>query len=355
MTQLQALLDAVQPLDSSAMSAVQDRLNILTKPQGSLGRLEELAVQLAGIQRTHRPTATPAAVTVMAGDHGVTAEGVSPFPPAVTVQMVHNFLAGGAAINVLAKVAGAAVYVADLGVNYDWPAQLGNERLLVCKVRHGTRNMAVEAAMTTAEATAAILAGAHVADRLVANGMRVLAIGEMGIGNSTPATALLCAFTGSDPDVVVGKGTGLDVAGVKHKAQVIRRALQLHRPGSTNPLEALAAVGGLEIAGMAGYMLRAAALHCPVIIDGLISTSAALVACHLCPAVQPYLIPSHVSQEPGHQVMLAHLHLQAPLHLDMRLGEGTGAVMMLPILRAATEMLEGMSTFAEAGVSGRVQ
>ncbi len=348
---LAELVKSIGSLDAAAMTATQNRLDMLTKPPGSLGILERLVVQMAGIQGRTPPVAYPAAVIVMAADHGVVAEGVSAFPAEVTPQMVYNFLRGGAAINVLSRQAGAKVYVVDVGVNADLDVAPGTAGFLSRKVRYGTANMARVPAMTRAEAEQAIAAGAEVAALACADGAQVLALGEMGIGNTTAATALLCALRGHAPAEVTGRGTGVDDAGRQRKIATIERTLALHHPDPADPLGVLAAVGGLEIAALAGVALQAAALRRPVVVDGLIATSAALVARDLCPAVAPYLIPSHLSQEPGHIAMLSHLDITPLLHLDMRLGEGTGAAIALPILVAATRLLTEMATFAEAGVS----
>ena len=343
----------IPPLDEAAMKAVQQRLDALAKPQGSLGRLETLAVQLAGIQGRSTPKAAPAAVAVMAGDHGVTAEGVSAYPSEVTAQMVYNFLRGGAAINVFSRQMGARVYVVDVGVKEKLVVDPNQDDFFDRKISFGTANMTVEPAMTPEQATAAIEVGMEIARRVVADGAQVLAVGEMGIGNSTAAVALVCALHNHAPAEITGRGTGVDDSGLLRKISAIERALERHAPDPKEPFHVLCAVGGLEIAAMAGYVIQAAHLRRPVVIDGLISTSAALVAVQLCPAVRNYLIPSHLSQEPLHAIMLKHLELSPLLHIDMRLGEGTGAVLALPLLEAAVNMLTQMATFSEAGVSTR--
>ncbi|MGI6083714.1 MAG: nicotinate-nucleotide--dimethylbenzimidazole phosphoribosyltransferase [Limnochordia bacterium] len=343
----------IPPLDKAAMKAVRQHLDSLAKPQGSLGRLETLAVQLAGVQGRSTPTASPAAVAVMAGDHGVTAEGVSAYPSEVTAQMVYNFLRGGAAINVFSRQMGARVYVVDVGVQEELVVDPNQDCFFDRKVCSGTANMTVEPAMTPEQATAAIGVGMEIARRVIDDGAQVLAVGEMGIGNSTAAVALVCALHDHAPAKITGRGTGVDQAGWLRKVSAIERALELHALDPKEPFRVLCSVGGLEIAAMAGYVIQGAQRRRPVVIDGLISTSAALVAVHLCPAVRDYLIPSHLSQEPLHAIMLDHLGLSPLLHIDMRLGEGTGAVLALPLLEAAVNMLTEMATFSQAGVSTR--
>lgn len=351
MSRLEATVRAIPALDAAAAERARQHLDSLTKPPGSLGRLEEVAVHLAAITGELAPPVSPAAVLVVAGDHGVTAEGVSAYPPEVTPQMVLNFLRGGAAINALARVAGARVRVVDAGMFTD----LVHPDLTVRKVRRGTGNMCREPAMTRAEAEEAIGHGIDLAAEEAERGTRVIALGEMGIGNTTPSTALLCAFSGRSPEQLVGRGTGLDDAGLERKAGAIRRALDLHRPDPADPVGALAAVGGLEIAVMAGIVLGAAARRIPVVMDGLITGAAVLTAVRIAPAARDYIIASHRSAEPGHALMLELLGLRPLLDLGMRLGEGTGAALALPLLQAAHRIMTEMATFASAGVSGPVK
>ncbi len=346
---LTQLLARIVPVDASFEAAARDRLDSLTKPPGSLGKLEDLAARVAVVQRDVRPTASPSAIVLMAADHGVVAEGVSPYPQDVTWQMVANFSAGGAAINQLARHAGAELVLVDVGVAADTTAFPG---VAQAKIRPGTANMAVGAAMTRDEAARALLVGAQAAAELIEGGVRVLGTGEMGIGNTTAASALTSAFTGVEPELVVGRGTGLDDAGVAHKADIVRRALEANFASTLDPLGVLAAVGGLEIAGMAGVILGAAAAGVCAVSDGFISGAAALVAVRLCPAAAGYIFPSHRSVEPGHSVVLDALGLQPVLEFDMRLGEGTGAALAIEIIDAACAVMSGMATFAEAGVSG---
>jgi len=344
---LEALIVSVMPTDASYEEAAWARLDSLTKPPRSLGRLEEIAARLARIQQTDHPSAAGKAVLLMAGDHGVVAEGVAPYPQEVTQQMVANFAAGGAAINQLAATVGAEVVVYDVGIAGD----VSLPGIEVRKVARGTRNAAVGPAMTREEAARAVLVGVDAAREAVSRGVRVLGTGEMGIGNSTAAAALVAAYTGLDPQNLVGPGTGLDADGVSHKARVVTQILEVNRAGELDALGVLAAVGGLEIAALAGVILGAASERTCVIADGYIAGAAALAAVRLCPASRDYVLPSHLSREPGHRLLLDSLGMGPLLALDMRLGEGTGAALAMGIVDAACRMLSGMSTFAEAGVS----
>ncbi|MFK7695653.1 nicotinate-nucleotide--dimethylbenzimidazole phosphoribosyltransferase [Paenibacillus sp. HJGM_3] len=332
------------------VQAAGERLDQLTKPPGSLGRLEEIARQVAGITGTLSPDLSRKAVIVMAGDHGVCVEGVSAFPPEVTPQMVLNFLHGGAAVNVLARHAGADVVCVDVGVNAD----IEHPQLVRRKVRYGTANIAAGPAMSREEAAEAIVAGLETVRDLAERGYRLFATGEMGIGNTTPSSALLAALTGADAEAIVGRGTGIDEAKRLHKAAVVRRALEANRDrlgGGGDALGALAAVGGLEIAGLVGVILGAAAHRCPVVIDGFISSAAALVASRLAPASAAYMLPSHLSQEQGHRQLLASIGLKPMLEMEMRLGEGTGAALGFPIVEVAMKIMNEMATFESAGIS----
>lgn len=340
---------AIGELDEELLRAARARQGVLTKPPGSLGRLEELSVQLAGIRGVARPRFAGKAVVVFAADHGVVAEGVSAYPAEVTGQMVANFLAGGAAINVLARAAGARVLVVDVGVNGDLAS---HPDLVRRNVARGTRNLAREAAMTRDEALAAIAVGIEVVAELVAGGTDLLAIGEMGIGNTTAASAIISVFIGTPAARVTGRGTGIDDATLARKIAAIERAQALHHPDPAAPLDALAKVGGLEIAALAGAILGASARRVPVIVDGLIAGAGALVAAALAPRCRSFLIAGHRSVEPGHDLALDHLGLRPLLDLGLRLGEGTGAVLAMPIVEAAARLLDEMATFGEAGVSG---
>jgi len=347
---LEEVARRIPPLDRGAMAQARARQDTLTKPRGSLGRLEDLSVHLAGIQGDPLPRLERKAVVVMAGDHGVVEEGVSAYPQEVTAQMVRNFLAGGAGVNVLARQAGARVVVVDLGVASDLEPQPG---LVVRKVAHGTANLARGPAMDRAEALRAIRAGFEVVEDLAREGLDALALGEMGIGNTTPATALACAFTGRPPAELAGRGTGLDDAGLARKVAVLQRALALHRPSPHDPLDALARLGGLEIAGLVGAVLAGALHRVPLFVDGLISTAGAMVAVALAPEARSYLIAGHRSPEPAHEAMLAWLGLRPLLDLGMRLGEGTGAVLAMMLAESACRLLGEMATFRSAGVSDR--
>jgi nicotinate-nucleotide--dimethylbenzimidazole phosphoribosyltransferase len=328
------------------MAAARERHARLTKPAGSLGVLEELSIRLAGLAGACPPP-VPArpAVAVFAGDHGVHAQGVTPWPQEVTAQMVANFHAGGAVVNAFAAQVGATVTVIDVGVNGPGAGEF--------RVRAGTRDLAVEPAMTSAEATAALEVGLGVARRLVADGHDILLTGDMGIANTTPASALIAAFTGLDAAAVTGRGTGIDDAMLAHKTAVIASALALHRPQADDPLRTLAAVGGLEHAAIAGFILGAAAARVPVILDGVIAGSAALVAAALAPDAVGAMVAGHRSAEPGATAALDHLGLTPLVDLGMRLGEGTGALLALPIVASAARVLRDVATFDSAGVSSK--
>ncbi|HBH97519.1 MAG TPA: nicotinate-nucleotide--dimethylbenzimidazole phosphoribosyltransferase [Candidatus Omnitrophica bacterium] len=340
----------IEPVNEDAEASAQQRLNRLTKPPGSLGRLEDIATQLAGILGTASPSIGGKAIITMAADHGVADEGVSAYPKVVTPQMVLNFLRGGAAINVLARLVGAQMIVVDMGVAADLPA---HPKLVSRKIGYGTKNMAVGPAMTRAEAHAAIQAGLEIVGEAIGRGATVIGTGDMGIGNTTASSALVAAMTQQDPQVVTGRGTGVDEATYRKKVAVIQRALAINRPDPADPLEVLAKVGGFEIAGLVGVILGGAQARKPVVIDGFISGASALIASAVEPRVNAYLIAAHRSQEPGHRIVLERLGLRPLLELDMRLGEGTGAALAMPILEAACHILNDMATFDEAGVSER--
>lgn len=350
MSWLEDLVARIGPLDERAMAEARARQDSLTKPPGSLGRLEALAVQLAGISRRPRPRLAHKLIVTAAGDHGVVAEGVSAYPQSVTAQMVGNFLRGGAAINVLARQAGARIVVVDVGVAAELPPAPG---LVARKVRFGTANLARGPAMTPDEALAAMQVGVEVFEAELDRGCDVVALGEMGIGNTTSAAAIAAVLTGRDPGELIGRGAGLDPAGLVRKETAVRRALELHRLDAARPLEVLAKVGGLELAALAGATLAAAAHRRPVIVDGYPATAAAMIAISLAPAARDYLTAAHRSQEAGHAIMLDWLGLEPLLDLGLRLGEGTGAALALHLVEAACRTLDEMATFAEAGVSSR--
>ena len=347
---LASTIKAIGALDEAAMASAGARQGQLTKPAGSLGRLEELSVQLAGVQGKALPNIERKAVIVMAADHGVTAEGVSAYPADVTGQMVANFLAGGAGINVLARQIGARIVIVDMGVAVDIPA---HPQLISRKVARGTANMARGPAMTEAQAITALETGIAVLASEADRGLDIVGTGDMGIGNTTASSAICAAFTGKTAAEVTGRGTGVDDAQLKHKAEVIDWALKLNRPDPKRPLSVLAGVGGFEIGGLAGVMLGAGARRIPVVVDGFISGAAAMVATALAPKLSGFLIAGHVSAEAGHRLMLEHLKLRPLVDLGMRLGEGTGAAIGIFLCETATKVLSEMATFGEAGVSER--
>ena len=341
-------MEMIRPLDEGAMAEARARQDILTKPQGSLGRLEELSIQLAGIQGKPIPQIRHKAIITMAGDHGVIAEGVSAFPQEVTAQMVHNFLRGGAGISVIARRVGARIIVADMGV----ATKLGDDpQLLSRKIAPGTRNMANGPAMSQAEAVKAIETGIEIVTTEVARGLDIVGTGDMGIGNTTASSAICAVLTGEPVSKVTGRGTGIADKQLTHKVAVINRALAVNYPDPKQPLDVLAKVGGFEIGGLVGVMLAAAAHRIPVVIDGFISGAAAIIATGLVPGLKDYLIAAHVSAEAGHQLLLRHLGLKPLLDLGMRLGEGTGAALGIFLAEVAVGVLAEMSTFTEAGVS----
>jgi len=352
MSRLDEVIERIEPLDEEAMRLARERQDSLTKPQGSLGTLEELSIRLAGIQRTPRPKVSDKVIFTLAGDHGVVEEGVSAYPQEVTPQMVYNFLRGGAAINVLARHAGARVVVVDMGVAADIEAEEG---LVKRKVAYGTRNMAREPAMTLEQAMQAIEAGIEVFEAELKRGVDLAGVGDMGIGNTTPSAAICSAITGRAPEEVTGRGTGIDDDAWRRKVAVVRRALEVNRPNPEDPLDVLSKVGGFEIAGIAGVVLAAAANRVPVLIDGFIATAGALIAGELSPLAREYMIASHLSQESGHRAMLEHLSLKPLLNLNLRLGEGTGAALAMGIVEASARIINEMATFAEAGVSERIE
>lgn len=345
---LTRVLAAIRPLDEHAARSARQRQDNLTKPRGSLGLLEDVSVQLAGLAGAcPAPIPSPAAVAVFAADHGVHAQGVTPWPQEVTAQMVANFVAGGAVINAVAAQTGVTVQVVDVGVATTLePA----DALWVCKVRAGTADMTVEAAMSRDDAVTAIEVGVAVAEDLIAVGHRCLITGDMGIANTTASAALIAAFTGADPKHATGRGTGIDDATLARKVDVVRRAIALHPPDATDPIGTLAAVGGLEHAALAGFVLAAAAARIPVILDGVIAGSAALVAAALSPDATAAMIAGHRSAEPGARLALDALGLFPLIDLDLRLGEGSGALLALPLVQSAARILCDVATFDSAGV-----
>ena len=339
----------IQPLDRAAMNAAEARQAQLTKPPRALGRLEALSIQLAGISAKPRPRLEHKVVAVMAADHGVVAEGVSAFPAEVTPAMVMNFVAGGAAINVLCRQIGARVAVTDVGVNADLSAAAGVRHH---KVRMGTANMALGPAMTRAEALQAIDVGIDLVEEELRAGLDIIATGDMGIGNTTASSAVIAALTGLPVAKVTGRGTGITVEALAGKVAVIEKALAVNKPDPSDPLDVLAKVGGLEIAALTGVVLGAAANRVPVVMDGFISAAAVLVAVRLCHEAVDYILPSHVSIEIGHQAVFDELGLIPLFDLEMRLGEGTGAALAMGLIEAAARILDEMATFESAGVAG---
>ncbi|MEU5961483.1 nicotinate-nucleotide--dimethylbenzimidazole phosphoribosyltransferase [Micromonospora parva] len=373
---LETTIAAIRPADEAAMAAARELHGRLTKPVGSLGALEELSVRLAGLAGAcPPPLPEPAAVAIFAGDHGVHAQGVSPWPQEVTAQMIGNFLAGGAVVNAFARQAGASVTVVDVGVATPLPtdpaaAPAGSDpaaldpavtgpavldpavpRLVVAPVRRGTRDFTVTTALTRDEALAAVQTGIRIADELIDAGAGILLTGDMGIGNTTPAAALIAAFTGVDALDATGRGTGVDDPTYAHKVAVVRAALARHTPDPADPLGVLAAVGGLEHAALAGLILGAAARRTPVLLDGVIGVSAALAAAAFAPAAVCAMVAGHRSAEPGATVALRHLGLDPLIDLGLRLGEGTGALLALPVVTGAVRVLHEVATFDSAGVA----
>ena len=351
MDKINQTIASIKPLDEKAMTEARKRQNNLTKPQGSLGQLESLSIQLAGIKETQRPRIIHKVIFTLAGDHGVTEEGVSAYPSEVTPQMVYNFLRGGAGINVLARHIGARVVIADFGVS---SVLQKHPELKDKKINMGTRNMTKGPAMSREEAIRSIEAGIELVEEELPKGIDILGTGDMGIGNTTPSSAITTAFTGTDVPRVTGRGTGIDNEGWRRKVQVIQKALEINRPNPDDGIDVLSKVGGFEIGGIAGVILAGAKYRIPTVIDGFISGAAALIATSLSPQAKLYLIASHQSVERGHQIILEHIGLKPLLNLDMRLGEGTGAALGIFLVEASLKILDEMATFAEAGVSEKV-
>jgi nicotinate-nucleotide--dimethylbenzimidazole phosphoribosyltransferase len=344
---LEAAIAAIAPADAAAGRAARAAMDRKAKPRGSLGRLEDLACRIASIRATPTPGSLQPALVVAAADHGVAAEGVSAYPQEVTAQMLLTFAGGGAAVCVLARQAGARLVVVDVGVReaVDHPA------LLDRRVRAGTANIAHQPAMTREQAERALAVGIELAHTLADDGVGLVALGEMGIANTTAASALTAALLGEEPGAVCGRGTGIDDARLGHKIATVRRALARAQVGPGDPVGALASVGGLEIAALTGVALGAAARRVPVLLDGFITAAAALVAVRVCPACGDALVASHRSPEPGHALILAALGLEPLLELGLRLGEGSGAALALPLVASALAVLSDMATFDEARVS----
>jgi len=350
MERLNKWLGSIGGLDEKAMEEATRHQDQLTKPRGSLGRLEELACHIAGITGEVHPDVGKKRIVLFAADHGVAREGVSAYPREVTAQMVLNFLNGGAAINSISRAVGAQVEVVDIGVDADFPEDQG---LVERKISRGTANIAKGPAMSIEQAISAIAVGVERAEDAVQDDVKLLGTGDMGIGNTTPSSALYATLLNRPAAEVTGRGTGVDDEGLARKVQVVERALSVNRDRLTSPLSILAALGGFEIAGLCGLVISAAQNRVPVVIDGFISSVAALVAIHLKPEIQHYCIFGHLSQEQGHRLFFKEIGERPLIDLDLRLGEGTGAALAMSIIHAAIETHNGMATFESAGVSGK--
>ena len=348
---LDETLKQIQPLDRSSEAAARRRLDSLTKPLGSLGRLEELALRIAIIQGQVPPRLGRKLLLVFAADHGITQEGVSAYPPDVTAQMTRNFLNGGAAINVLARHHGLDTEVVDVGVDHEFVAAGG---LRNCKIRRGTANFARGPAMTRDEAVRSVELGIQLVREAATENLFLVGAGDMGIGNTSSAAAILCALTGAAPADAVGRGTGIDDAALARKIAAIERGLDLNQPDVNDPLDVLAKVGGLEIGAITGVILGAAAGRIPMVLDGFISGAAALLAQRFNPLVQDVFFASHLSAERGHRLMLNELNLAPVLDLQMRLGEGTGTCLLMGLIEAAVKIIGEMATFDSAGVQKKL-
>ncbi len=348
MKKIKEVIAKIGEVDKSLMAKAQERLDNLTKPQGSLGRLEELAKLIVGITEKENPILKNKVIFTLAGDHGVTEEGVSAFPKEVTPQMVYNFLRGGAGINVLANHVGVRVRVVDAGIAID--LQLHPE-LIVKKIDYGTKNMTKGPAMTREEAIRSVEAGIEVFEEEFNKGIDIVGTGDMGIGNTTPSSAITAVFTGKSVEDVTGRGTGVNDSGLKNKIDIIKKALKVNKPDPKDAIDVLSKVGGFEIGGLAGIILVSASRRVPVVIDGFISGAAALIAYHLEPKVKDYMIAGHCSVESGHKIILDHIGIEPILDLNLRLGEGTGAALAMNIIDASLKIMTQMASFKSAGVS----
>ena len=355
MMKMDEIIGRIKPVDQGWIQKAQERTAQLVMPTRALGRLHEISEQLCGIQETLEPSISHKAILVMAGDHGVVEEGVSAYPQEVTPAMVQTFLAGGAGINAISRQVGADVWVVDMGVitDIDTTGLKGADRLLVQKVANGTANFTKGPAMSHQDAETALVVGFEKASKLMEQGADILGTGDMGIGNTTPSAAIGAVLTGATLDEMVGRGTGVDDAGLERKRDVVRRGIEFNAPDPEEGLDVLAKVGGFEIGGIAGAILAAAFHRRAVVVDGFISTAGALIAHALCPTVKDYLFAGHVSEEPGHRLMLQHLGLTPILDLGMRLGEGTGAALAMSVMEAAARMFKEVLTFEEAGVANK--
>ena len=350
MSKLEQTISSIKPVNPSFYERAQKRLDNLTKPQGSLGRLEEFAARIVAVSENTKPMLNKKAIFTFAGDHGVAEEGVSAFPKEVTPQMVLNFLRGGAGINVLARHAGVDVVVIDIGVDYDF----GNtDGLVHKKIIRGTKNIRKGPAMTRQETVQCMEVGIELAEEYARKGYHIFGTGEMGIANTTPSSAIAAVFSKRTVEEVTGRGTGISDDAFKNKVRVIEDAIKINKPNPKDPMDVLARLGGAEIAGIAGLVLGAAANRIPVVIDGFISTAGALIACEIEPKVKEYIFAAHTSVERGHWIMLERMDLKPILNLNMRLGEGTGAALGMSMIEAGVKIYNEMATFGEAGVSER--
>ncbi|MHC1772358.1 MAG: nicotinate-nucleotide--dimethylbenzimidazole phosphoribosyltransferase [Flexilinea sp.] len=341
---------SIPPINNEMRAAARTRQNQLTKPLGSLGFLEDISVNIAGMTEKIAPELTKKSVILMAADHGIAKEGVSPYPQEVTPQMVMNFLNKGAAINVLTRQAKSDVLIVDIGVNYDFKNIPG---ILHHKVAWGTENMLNGPAMTMQQAESAIQVGMDVTNDAIDHGMQLAATGEMGIGNTTPSAAITAVLCNRPAAEVTGRGTGLDDAGLIRKIKMIEHSIEVNRPDPNDPMDILCKIGGLEIAGMAGVVIAAAARRVPIVLDGLISTVSAAIAVEFVPQTKDYLIAGHQSEEIGHRILLEKLGLRPLVQLNMRVGEGTGAALAFHLIDASLNLLRDMATFEQAGVSDK--
>ena len=352
---IEEIIKEIKPVDADYYAKAQARLDNLTKPKGSLGRLEEIAARIVAITGKLKPSVKNKVIFTMAGDHGICDEGVSAYPQEVTPQMVYNFMRGGAGINVLARHVGAEVIVVDMGVKEKIKVEgagSGAKGFRDKKIACGTKNFAKEPAMTREEAIKSITGGVKVFNEIYEeNKIDLAGVGDMGIGNTTPSSAIVAAITGEDVALLTGRGTGINDASYAHKIEVIKKALALHKPDSKDPIDVLSKVGGFEIGGIAGVILAAASKKVPVAVDGFIASCGALLAFEICPNVKDYMFFAHQSVEAGQLAILRRLNQRPILNLDMRLGEGTGAALAMGIIEAAVKVLNEMATFGEAGVS----
>jgi len=355
MMKLEEIIEGIRPVDQEWIQKAQERTAQLVMPTRALGRLHEISEQLCGIQETLEPSINQKSILVMAGDHGVVEEGVSAYPQEVTPAMVQTFLAGGAGINAISRQVGADVWVVDMGIipQLDVTGLKGADRLLVEKVGNGTANFTKGAAMSRRDAQKTLLIGFEQASSLMQDGADILGTGDMGIGNTTPSAAIGAVLTGAALDEMVGRGTGVDDAGLARKRDIVRRGIEANTPQPGDGLDVLAKVGGFEIGGIAGTILAGAFHRRAVVVDGFISTAGALIAHALCPTVKDYLFAGHCSEEPGHRIMLKYLELEPILDLGMRLGEGTGATLAMGVMEGAVRMFKEVLTFQEAGVANK--